>query len=53
MKTWHRACFVWAVFAAWTAAAFVDKWNDGTIQKIRVNPTLLVPMSLRKIHILD
>jgi hypothetical protein len=41
LKARHRPCFVGTVLAAWTKAGFVYEWNDGTIQKIRVNPTLL------------
>jgi hypothetical protein len=41
LRAWHRACFIETVLAARRSAGFVSEWNGGSIQRIRVNPTLL------------
>jgi hypothetical protein len=42
VQAWHRACFIGTVLAVWRSASFVHEWNDGALQKIRINPTLLM-----------
>jgi hypothetical protein len=42
VRTWHRALFIGTVMAAWRSASFLCEWDDGIIQRIRVNPTLIM-----------
>jgi hypothetical protein len=42
VRAWHHACFIGAVLAAWRSAGSLYEWDDAIIQRIRVNPTLIL-----------
>jgi hypothetical protein len=42
VRAWHGACFIETVLAAWRSAGFLYEWDGGIIQRIRVNPTLIL-----------